>query len=60
MAGKHKGFHLFTEFLGVLLGTYLFVLGLFLEVHYMIKLSLILTGIGGMLIDSYCITTWLK
>jgi len=60
MAAKQRKFHLVTEALGVLLGIYLFVLGLYLDTHYLIRLSLIITGIAGIIIDSYCIITWYK
>ncbi len=60
MAAKQRKFHLVTEALGVLLGIYLFILGLYLDAHYLIRLSLIITGIAGMIIDSYCIITWYK
>ena len=60
MAEKHKIGHLITEILGVFLGIYLLVLGLYADLHILIRISLIIAGVVGMLVDGYFITTWIK
>ena len=59
MAEKQKKFHQITEFLGICLGIYLIMLGIYYNVFPMIhRIILIVSGIAGIIIDGYCLSTW--
>lgn len=59
MAEKQRTFHIITEMFGVLLGAFLIFVGLYYaSLPMIVRFILVVSGIAGMLIDGYCLTTW--
>lgn len=59
MSEKEKTFHIATEVLGVVLGIFLITVGVFYScLPLLIRAALIVSGFAGVVIDTYCISTW--
>jgi len=58
MAEEQKALHIFTELLAIPMGLFLIYVGTTVQTKGWIRLSLILIGLGNILIDGYMLTTW--